>query len=178
MSTGFSKARGGGARLDVEPEEAAVIRTLVGQLLDLIGEPAESHGIEGMPDLALSDNTTPPDDPALARLFPDAYREDAEASAEFRRYTEAGLRDSKRAAAEMVIDSLRGGGKVVLDDEQAQAWLRALNDIRLALGVRLDITEDTLEQMQDFDWSDPRNAGFAAYDWLTYLQESLIQAIW
>jgi hypothetical protein len=181
MSAGFTKTRDGGARLVMDPDETAVIRTLIGQLLDLIGEPAESAGsagYEGLPDFTLSDNTSVPDDPVLARLFPDAYREDQDASADFRRYTETGLREGKRAAAEVVLQTLGGGGKVVIDPDQAQAWLRTLNDLRLALGTRLDITEDTLEKMPDFDWGDPRNAGYAAYDWLTYLQESLVHAIW
>jgi hypothetical protein len=178
MNGAFSSASDGRVCLRMGSEEAAVVRLLIGQLLDLIGDVGESEGFEGMPDLKLSDNTSVPEDPVLARLFPDAYREDQGASAEFRRYTEAGLREGKRAAAETVLETLGEGGKVFLDAEQAQAWLRALNDLRLALGTRLDITEETLEQMRTFDWDDPRNAGYAAYDWLTYLQESLVHALW
>ena len=184
MDGGFRGAPGGGVCLRMGSEEAAVVRLLVDQLLDLIGEPGKpdetggSKAFEGMPDLAFSDNTEVPDDPVLARLFPDAYREDQGASAEFRRYTEAGLREGKRAAAEIVLETLGEGGTILLDAEQAQAWLKALNDLRLALGTRLDITEEMLEQMRSFDWDDPRNAGYAAYDWLTYLQESLVRALW
>jgi hypothetical protein len=178
MNGGFSSASGGRVCLRIGSEEASVVRLLVGQLLDLIGDAAESPKFEGMPDLVFSDNTAPPEDPVLARLFPDAYREDQDAASEFRRYTEAGLRDTKRSAAETVLRTLGEGGKVYLDPEQAQAWLKALNDLRLALGTRLDITEETLEQMRTFDWDDPRNAGYAAYDWLTYLQESLVRALW
>jgi hypothetical protein len=177
MNGGFTSAPGGGARLRIGSEEAAVVRLLIGQLLDLIGGSDEPKPYEGLPDLTLSDNTSVSDDPVLARLFPDAYREDQEASSEFRRYTEAGLRDGKRAAAETVLETLGDGGEILLDADQAQAWLRALNDLRLALGTRLDITEETLEQMREFDWDDPRNAGYAAYDWLTYLQESLVHAL-
>lgn len=180
MNGGFSSASGGRVLLHMGSEEAAVIRLLVGQLLDLIGEsrkPDDAMAFEGMPDLAFSDNTEVSEDPVLARLFPDAYREDQGASAEFRRYTEAGLREGKRAAAEVVLETLGDGGDVLLDAEQAQAWLKALNDLRLALGTRLDITEETLEQMPSFDWDDPRNAGYAAYDWFTYLQEGLVRAL-
>jgi hypothetical protein len=177
MGGGFSSAAGGRVHLSIGSEEAAVVRLLVGQLLDLIGEPREQQTVAGMPDLRLSDNTWVPDDPVLARLFPDAYRDDRYASAEFRRYTEESLRDSKRAAAQTVLDTL-GDGDVILEADQAQAWLRSLNDLRLALGTRLDITEETLEKMGGFDWDDPRNAGYAAYDWLTYLQESLVHALW
>jgi hypothetical protein len=66
----------------------------------------------------------------------------------------------------------------VIDDEQAQAWLRALNDVRLALGTRLDITEDWYEEAVELDPRDPRTAMFAAYDWLTMLQDSLIRTVW
>jgi hypothetical protein len=178
MNGGFTGASGGRVRLRMGSEEAAVVRLLMGQLLDLIGEGGEHESFEGLPDLRLSENTSVSDDPVLARLFPDAYREDQDASAEFRRYTEGGLRETKRAAAKTVLATLGEGGEVVLDPDEAQAWLRALNDLRLALGVRLDITEETLDQMRSFDWDDPRNAGYAAYDWLTYLQESLVRALW
>jgi hypothetical protein len=161
--------------------EADLLRSLAAQLVELLRNEAAvprdgADPLEAMMDF--SGPTTEPDDPVLARLFPDAYREDQDASADFRRYTETGLREGKRAAAEVVLQTLGGGGNVVIDADQAQAWLRTLNDLRLALGTRLDITEDTLEKMPDFDWGDPRNAGYAAYDWLTYLQESLVQAIW
>jgi Domain of unknown function (DUF2017) len=174
MSSAFRKARGGGVRVTLSAEETAVVRVLVEQMLDLIGGTDEPKPDDGMPDLALSENSTISDDPVLARLFPDAYREDDEASAEFRRYTEVGLRDGKRANAELVLRTLGEGGEIVLDAEQAQAWLRALNDLRLALGTRLDVTEDTPPLLAA---DDPRGAPFAAYDWLTYLQESLVHAI-
>ncbi|MGI5232403.1 DUF2017 domain-containing protein [Actinoallomurus sp. CA-142502] len=180
MNGGFTSARGGGVRLRIGSEEAAVVRLLMGQLIDLLGEGGEPgpRPDDGMPDLQLSENTAVSDDPVLARLFPDAYGEDQKASAEFRRYTEAGLREGKRAAARTVLATLGEGGEIVLGPDEAQAWLRSLNDLRLALGVRLDITEETLDQMRSFDWDDPRNAGYAAYDWLTYLQESLVRALW
>jgi len=70
------------------------------------------------------------------------------------------------------------GEDVVLDAEQAQAWLRALNDVRLALGTRLDITEEWYEQAAELDRDDPRFPMYAAYDWLTMLQEQLVRAVW
>jgi hypothetical protein len=181
MSEGFQRRRGGGAVATFTGFEADLLRSLASQLVELLrNEVAAPHPgddpLEQMLDF--SGPTTEPEDPVLARLFPDAYSEDQGASAEFRRYTEAGLRDTKRAAAQTVLETLGEGGKVYLDAEQAQAWLRSLNDLRLALGTRLDITEETLEQMRTFDWDDPRNAGYAAYDWLTYLQESLVRALW
>jgi Domain of unknown function (DUF2017) len=178
MTTGFTRTHGGGVLLTITPEEAAVVRSLVRQLLELMGGPRPKGRDDGLPDISLSDNTEAPEDPALARLFPDAYRDDGAAAAEFRRYTEAGLRDGKRAAAELVLTTLGDGGLVELDAEQAQIWLRSLNDLRLALGTRLEITEESMERMGRLDWNDPRHAPYAAYDWLTYLQEDLVRALW
>jgi hypothetical protein len=131
-----------------------------------------------LPPIGLSDNTSVPEDPVLARLFPDAYHEDNQAAAEFRRYTEVGLREGKIAAATAVLDGLGAGGEIVLDSEQAQDWLRALNDLRLALGTRLEITEEMHEKLADLDPDDPHYPAYAAYDWLSFLQESLVRALW
>ncbi|MEO3829298.1 DUF2017 domain-containing protein [Actinomadura sp. B10D3] len=165
-----------GVRVRLETEETALVRALMEQLLALLGDAPDADG--ELASIGISENTTAPDDPVLARLFPDAYRDDGEAAGEFRRYTEMGLRDGKREAAETVLGALRQEGTdAVLDEKQAQAWLRALNDVRLALGTRLDITEDWYEQAESMDPRDSRAPMFAAYDWLTMLQESLVRAL-
>jgi flagellar biosynthesis/type III secretory pathway M-ring protein FliF/YscJ len=112
----------------------------------------------------------------LVRLFPSAY-EDAQEASEFRRYTEATLRDGKRADAQTVLDTARPG-RVDLTPEQAQAWLRSLNDVRLTLGVKLDVTEEIHEEIENMGEEDPRYAALVTYDWLTYLQDSLVRALW
>ena len=128
--------------------------------------------------LGQSGPATPPDDPVLARLLPDAYREDTEAAGDFRRFTEQELRNGKAAAARTVLATLpEEGGRVRLSDEEAQVWLRALNDVRLALGVRLSITEDFEARVADLDPADPRSAYMWIYDWLTFLQETLVRAL-
>lgn len=129
--------------------------------------------------LGQSGPATPPDDPVLARLLPDAYREDTEAAGDFRRFTEQELRNGKAAAARTVLATLpEEGGRVRLSDEEAQVWLRALNDVRLALGVRLSITADFEARVADLDPADPRSAYMWIYDWLTFLQETLVRALW
>src|SRR4051795_10798848 len=117
MRTGFRRMHGGGVRLTITREEADIVDALVNQLLDLIGGSTSPTRDDGLPDLALSENTSVSDDPVLARLFPDAYQGDRDASAEFRRYTEAGLRDGKRAAAELVLETLGEGGDIALNAE-------------------------------------------------------------
>ena len=83
------------------------------------------------------------------------------------------------AAATTVLDTLpERGGRIRLSEPQAQVWLRALNDIRLALGVRLGVTEDMYEEMQRIKPDDPRYGVLAVYDWLSGMQESLVHALW
>ncbi|TDB92013.1 DUF2017 domain-containing protein [Actinomadura sp. 7K534] len=166
-----------GIRVRLEAEEAALVRALMEQLLALLGDAPAAD--DELASIGIADNATKSDDPVLARLFPDAYQDDGEAAGEFRRYTEMGLRDGKREAAETVLNSLgEPGDDVMLDEKQAQVWLRALNDVRLALGTRLDITEEWYEETEGMDPRDPRAPMFAAYDWLTMLQESLVRALW
>jgi len=137
----------------------------------------DSSQLEAM--FALSDSATPPDDPALARLLPDAYPDDPAAAGEFRRYTESGLRSGKVAAARTVLDTLpEDGGRVRLSADEAQAWLRSLNDIRLALGVRLEVTEDRDAMLERASQGGSQAAGLWIYDWLTLLQETLVEALW
>lgn len=184
----------GGAACYFAPAQAGVIRSLVGQVAELItnelggdpddlpaGEPASLDSaapeeLEKM--LGLSGNAELPDDPVLARLLPDAYSGDPEASAEFRRYTEESLRSAKINSAQAVLASLpAGGGDVVLSEPECQHWLKALNDVRLALGVRLGITDEEQDLTENLSASDPRSAYIWVYQWLAYLQDSLIESL-
>ena len=128
--------------------------------------------------LGFSPRTRAPLDPALARLLPDAYRDDPDAAGEFRRYTEQSLRSAKQEVAQTVLDTLPAdGGPVKLSRDQAQAWLRALNDVRLTLGVRLGVTEEFEDEWNQLDPLDPRATAFEVYAWLGDVQASLVQAL-
>ncbi len=138
----------------LQDAEAELLAYLFGQLLDLLGPAEESVGADplalelGLADLGAEPGELgPPQDPALARLFPDAYRDDEEASSEFRRYTESDLRAGRRDRTQCALESLPGekGGRFELDEEQAQCWLGALNDLRLVLGARFGLTDDGQE---------------------------------
>jgi hypothetical protein len=212
LMAGF-RGTSSGATARFAAGQAAIIRDLMGQVIELIGADADDDGTgpygtgpygsedgpdesppgqpsRGLPtdgsvgadDLAamvgLSDHEELPDDPVLARLLPDAYRDDPEASGEFRRYTEQGLRSGKIAAARTVLATLpQGGGRIRLSEPEAQAWLRALNDVRLALGTRLGVTDDFDEQVTDMEPGDPRSAYVGVYQWLAFLQETLVHAL-
>ncbi|HWG02149.1 MAG TPA: DUF2017 domain-containing protein [Trebonia sp.] len=119
-----------------------------------------------------------PEDPVLARLLPDAYREDPKAAGEFRKYTESSLREAKKYFAQTILDTLpAAGGRVKLTADQARDWMRALNDVRLTFGVRLQVTEDFEGQLAALDPEDPKFAAFEVYGWLGAVQESLVQAL-
>lgn len=175
MSSGFRR-NGQGVVLRLERVENAVIQNLVEQLQQMLGDLPK--GDPGLAELGISESTKVPEDAALARLFPDGYQGDDEAAVEFRRYTEATLRDGKEHDASVVLETLAFDEEIQLDHDQAQSWLRALNDLRLALGTRLDITEDGHDRFEDLNWDDPVYAMFVTYDWLTQLQDGLVQCLW
>lgn len=132
-------------------------------------------------DVDESDVVEVPDDPALRRLLPDAYRDDEEAAADFRRYTENTLRGAKRADATVVrqgLASIAALGERVLDGEQADAWLRFLTDARLVIASRLGV--ETAEDLEAFDYlsrDDPRLMLYGLYEWLTVLLDELLAAV-
>jgi hypothetical protein len=174
----FRPTRGGGVRAALAPAEASLLRSLVGQVITLIAPdgPRQPKDLLDWDAPAIQPET--PDDPVLARLLPDGYRDDPEASQEFRKYTESGLRSAKHQSALDLLDTLpEAGGKIQLTADQAQAWLKALNDVRLALGVRLGVTEEFEEQWGRLAADDPQWAAFEVYAWLGAVQESLVQAL-
>jgi hypothetical protein len=175
----------GGAAANFEQAQAGVIRSLVSQIAELVSadstaaevaETGEDDALEAQ--LGLSTHAEIPEDPVLARLLPDGYRDDPQASAEFRRYTEESLRTAKVASAQTVLASLpASGGEVRLSEMECQQWLRALNDVRLALSVRLGITDENEDLSEHLAADDPRSAYVWVYQWLAYLQDSLIEAL-
>jgi Domain of unknown function (DUF2017) len=159
--------------------EAAIIRDLVTQVVELVAAdmpPPDADDLAAM--VGLSDSTELPEDPVLARLLPDGYKDDPEAAQEFRRFTESGLRSAKVECAQTLLETLpSGGGRIRLSADQAQAWLRSLNDVRLALGVRLGVTDDFDGLSGEAQPDDPRYAYIQVYQWLAYVQESLVEAL-
>jgi hypothetical protein len=195
----FRPMKGGGASAWLSAGEATLLRTLVVPVMELLNDPArpvpppqsdsafESASAESadlFDDLEKMFNETaaePPEkpvDPVLARLLPDAYQDDPEAAGEFRKYTESSLREAKKYFAQTLLETLPPkGGRVKLTADQARDWLRALNDVRLMFGVRLEVTEDFEGQLASLDPKDPRVAALEVYGWLGAVQESLVRAI-
>lgn len=191
MAYHFEATPGGGAAVALDEVEIAILRSLAVQLLELIGpgdEPAD--GEDPLAALFAEGPSEPPTDAALARLFPEAYGDDDSelraASAEFRRYTENDLRSRKRDDALAVVRTLdaipagEDGGILRLTADECRNWLGALNDLRLTIGTRLDVSdqdeggEGSLYRLPD---SDPRKPMVMAYLWLGALQETLVETL-
>jgi hypothetical protein len=175
----FRRTRRGEVELTLRPEEAGVLADLLDQLADLVApeEPPDADPLNAL--VGIGTQTRPPDDPALARLFPSAYPDDDAAAGEFRRYTEPDLRTRKREQALAARASLERveRGSVRLTPDEATGWLLALNDLRLVYGVRLEVSDDEPVDLADLEEDDPRLLPMALYQWLTYLQATLIEAL-
>jgi hypothetical protein len=171
----------------IDRQEAAVLRGLVTQIDDMLrsrqaeapqDELAELTGMRTGP-------FTAPEDPILSRLLPDFHRlddteapaskEDRDSAAALRSLHEPELLEQKTGVAAVLLDTCPpSGGMVKVSVEQAEAWLSALNDVRLALGTTLGVTEDMPDELPD---DDPRAPHLGVYHWLTWMQESLVAAL-
>ncbi|MEU0102960.1 DUF2017 domain-containing protein [Streptomyces sp. NPDC006267] len=201
MAGHFEATPGGGAAVALDEVEISILRSLAVQLLELIG-PGETpaDGEDPLAALFAEGPSKPPTDPALARLFPDAYggpgrpaeggkpeEELRELSAEFRRFTENDLRSGKREDAVTVVRTLDalspagdGGAVLTLTGDECRSWLRSLNDLRLTIGARLEVSDEdegeegALYRLPD---TDPRKPMVMAYLWLGALQETLVETL-
>jgi hypothetical protein len=162
---GFIRESDGHLSAVFEPEEISLLSHLAREAGELVEE-------------WRSGGETPADDPAMLRLLPDAYRDDADAAAEFRRFTADGLAERKAANARAVVASLgaetTAKTTVRLDERTVQSWLRVLTDIRLVLATRLGIEHDG-----DTGYTDSDAAILLGdiYDWLGSVQASILDAL-
>ena len=140
----------GRVRLHLPPHEVALVRELLDELETLLEAP---------------------EDPALRRLFPPAHT-DRENEEQYRSLVGDQLLTGRVKALATVRDTL---GRDTLAPDEADAWLRALNDLRLVLGTRLDVTEDL--DFEKLDVNDPRGRELAIYGYLSWLQEQLVEAL-
>lgn len=181
-------------------QEAHVLINLTEQLLELLAEgDGQSHQVDPLLHLVgISSADSLPEDPVLRRLLPNAY-DDERAAGEFRRYTEHGLREKKKAHAHTIYEALlpqdeewsgdtpldKGSIEISFPEADAMAWLGGLNDLRLALAVRLGIGAEkgapmAQEQQQKYELmvdADPMKAVYAVYSWIGWLQQSLLDAL-
>lgn len=154
MSKRVRRTRKGEFEIRLPTEERELLRGLPGQLREAL------------------DEADPASDPAVARLFPSAYPDDDERDREFRRLMQDELTTGRLEA----LAALENGADAErLDEAQVMAWARAINDIRLFLGTRLDVSEDDASRNVPDD--DPRAPGLAVYHYLSWLQEQIVDAL-
>lgn len=152
------RLRDGSFELRLSRQERAILAGLPGQVAALL-EP-------GTPE----QGGTEPADPSLRRLFPPAYADDEAQEAEYRRLMGGDLLASHRQALAVMQETIQADR---LDEDQLAAWLGALNDLRLVLGTRLDVSED----MTSVSTDDPRAAELGVYGYLGWLQEQVVEAL-
>lgn len=178
-STGFTREGKNSFVATFEQAERDILLNLAEQLIEILAERVDdvhSDPLDAM--VGITGHDSPPDDEVLLRLLPNAYADPVE-SAEFRRYTESVLREKKRAHAIVIRSYLFNSdeSKVTLNQGSAEAWLGAMNDIRLALGVRLRVEENSHDQLELLATDDPMRGVYVVYSWLGWLQESLLLAL-
>jgi hypothetical protein len=174
---GFRRNRHGQLWMHLQDGERQLVAQLLDQLAALLAPPEPRAPLDPLEELVgIDPAAVRPADPALARLFPDAYT-DPEAADEFRRFTQRDLRTGKLAHLDTVRATLERKDPTRLSDDEATAWLVVLNDLRLTLGTRLAVSEDGPEPFLQLDEEDPRRAMYLVYDWLTYHQDRLVRAL-
>jgi hypothetical protein len=159
--------------------EREVLINLVEQIIELLGERTDNHVDDPLAAMVgITTHDSPPEDEVLLRLLPNAYADQVDA-AEFRRYTESTLRAKKYAHSMSMRITLKSSvdGIIEVDHDGANDWLGAMNDIRLALGVRLKVEQNSHEELELLAPDDPMRGVYAVYSWLGWLQESLIVAL-
>jgi hypothetical protein len=191
--SGFSRKRNGEILATFSHYEGAILKSLTEQILELLGE-GDAPADPLLAVVGISSNDSLPEDPVLARLLPDAYEEEPDA-AEFRRYTEHSAREKKRSHAHAIRDILMANlGDHALDltapglnkreelhfiisEEKAQMWLMGLNDMRLALGTRLNVTSDAQERFAAMSEENPDKGIYNLFAWLGWQQEILLDVL-
>jgi hypothetical protein len=144
------RLRSGRYQLRLDSEERELLRGLPTQLRQLLGT----------------------SDPSLLRLFPTAYTDDPKREAEYQQLMREDLLERHRGALEVMEETIDAAE---LDEEQLVAWMKAVNQMRLVLGTRLEVTEDLYDE--GMDSNDPRAPAFALYSYLGFLQEHIVQAL-
>ena len=144
------RTRSGAFQLRLEPEEREVFGHLIEELRGLLGA----------------------EDPVLERLFPPGYADDPELARQYRDLVHSDLTTQRLASLQVVEDTLEAKQ---LDEEQMGTWLTVVNDLRLVLGTRLDVTEDMAEDGIPDD--DPRAPAFAVYGFLTWLEWQVVEVL-
>jgi hypothetical protein len=181
----IKRERHGIVSVALDEHEVMVVRSACEQLEELFdtrddgsSEGTVSTAIPGVLDpFADSAPKDRPEDPALARLLPDAYPDDLDATGEFRRFSESDVIAFKRGNLRTMLETLGEGVEPIrLDANQLHSWMYAINDLRLTIGTRLELEEGYGEVMATLPPEDPRLPLYYLYEWLSALQDGLVRA--
>jgi hypothetical protein len=166
------------------PHEAALLRNLVTAMIGLLDERESSSPSDELEEITgiKTGHSQRPGDPTLGRLLPDFYRRDPDdpltldgsetLNSALRSLHEPDIIDTKRVAAQHLLDTVpMDGGRFELTEESANQWIAAVNDLRLTLGVMLEVGPQGPERLPG---DHPLAAHFDVYQWLTVLQEYLV----
>jgi hypothetical protein len=176
-------AEGARYRSALDSHEAALLKNLVASMIGLLEERESSTPHDELEQITgmKTGNSAPPDNATLQRLLPDFSKPDAAGdatdslNAALRSLHEPEIIDAKRVAAQQLLDTLPSdGGKLELTEDVANAWIAAVNDLRLALGTMLDIRPEGPDRLPD---DHPLAPHLDVYQWLTVLQEYLVLAL-
>ena len=148
------KRKGDTYEVKLGDEERAALRDLCQQLRELLVK------------------ESPSSDPGVARLFPPAYPDDLLQNLDYERTAGNDLLAQRLAAIDIVSGSIDAKH---LTEEQLLAWLSATNDLRLVLGTRLGVTEETTAA--DFAEDETAEQTFGLYNYLTWLVDAFVRAV-
>lgn len=174
-------------RSALEPHEAALLHNMVGSIVGMLDEREEDAPRDELSELTgiRTGHSSPPEDDTMARILPDFYRPQTDHPAgsgtadslnsALRSLHEPEIIDAKRDAAARVLSTCpSGGGRLEISEDDANAWIASVNDVRLALGTMLDIDPDTPDRLAP---EHPMAGHLEVYHWLTVLQEYLVLAL-
>ena len=180
-------ANGPRFRSSLAAHESALLTNLVSAMIGLLDERESSSPSDELEEITgiKTGNAQPPMDPTLRRLLPDFHRQDDRQdgddsaaddsdslNAALRSLHEPEIISAKRVAAQRLLDTVPdGGGRLELSEEDASAWVAAVNDLRLTLGVMLEVGPEGPDRLPA---DHPLAAHFDVYQWLTVLQEYLV----
>jgi Domain of unknown function (DUF2017) len=174
-------------RSALDSHEAGLLKNLVGSMIGLLDERESSSPTDELEQITgmKTGNSEPPDNATLQRLLPDFSKPDDDGpvgedvteslNAALRSLHEPEIIEAKRVAAQQLLDTIPdNGGRFELTEDVANAWIAAVNDLRLALGTMLDIRPNGPDRLPD---DHPMAPHLDVYQWLTFLQEYLVLAL-
>lgn len=147
----LKRQRDGSWELQLGAEERELLASLADQLDEVLGQDAT--------------------DPGLRRLSPTAYPDDIDREAEWQVFKAGELRSSRQAHLAILRSTAR---RTRLDDDEVQAWMQAVNALRLVLGTRLDVSEDEVPELAP---NHPDAPAYALYDFLSFLLDRMVDAL-